>query len=365
MVYASVSYNYSPIFDTPASWFKRTEGYAGILECLSKTNTVINVKQINYEGNSTHKGVQYRFVDFGKKETWFPRQLNLYIKNLNPDVVIIQGLHHPLQLIQLRLLLNKKTKIIAQHHAEKPFTGIKKQIQRIADRYVDAYLFASYAIGMEWVDKGNLASSKKIHEVMEVSSNFYPVNKMAAKLKTGVEGEPVFLWVGRLNDNKDPLNVVNAFLKYAVINPGARLYMIYHTDELLPAIKRLLENSLAKNKVILVGKVAHDELLYWFNSADFFLSGSHYEGSGTAVCEAMSCGCVPIVTDIFSFRMITDNGNCGMLYEAGNETSLLTALMQTPHLNVGEKRNSSLTHFKSKLSFETIAAQIHKIAVSL
>ena len=365
MVYVSVSYNYSSIFDTPASWFKRTEGYAGILECLSKTNTVINVKQINYEGDSTHKGVQYRFVDFGKKKTLFPRQLNRYIKNLNPDVVIVQGLHHPLQLIQLRLLLNKNVKIIAQHHAEKPFTGIKKYVQRIADHCLDAYLFASHAMGMEWVDKGNLTSFKKIHEVMEVSSNFYPVNKMAAKLKTGIEGELVFLWVGRLNDNKDPLNVVKAFLKYAIINPGARLYMIYHTDELLPAIKRLLEISLAKNKVILVGKVAHDELLYWFNSADFFLSGSHYEGSGTAVCEAMSCGCVPIVTDIFSFRMITDNGNCGMLYEVGSEASLLTALLQTSSMNMEEKRNRSLAQFKSKLSFETIAAQIHEIAGSL
>jgi len=37
MVYLSVSYNYSPAFDSPESWFKRTEGYAGIMECLSKS----------------------------------------------------------------------------------------------------------------------------------------------------------------------------------------------------------------------------------------------------------------------------------------------------------------------------------------
>ncbi|HEX3386522.1 MAG TPA: glycosyltransferase, partial [Mucilaginibacter sp.] len=81
-----------------------------------------------------------------------------------------------------------------------------------------------------------------------------------------------------------------------------------------------------RESITLVGELPHDELQYWFNSADFTLSASHYEGSGTAVCEAMSCGCVPIVTDIPSFRMITDNGRCGLLYEPGNEHALLDAL---------------------------------------
>ena len=365
MIYVSVSYNYSPTFDTPESWFKRTEGSAGILECLSKEHTVINVKQINYEGNHIHNGVQYRFMNFGKKKTYFPWRLNVFIKSLKPDVILVQGLHHPLQLIQLRWLLNKKTKIIVQHHAEKPFTGIKKYIQRVADSYVNGYLFASHAIGMDWVKKGNLASFQKIHEVMEVSTRFRPIKKPAAKLKMGVEGAPVFLWVGRLNANKDPLNVVKAFLKFTRTNVAARLYMIYHTDELLDRVKDLLDNAGAKNKVTLVGQVAHDDLLYWFNSADFFISGSHYEGSGTALCEAMACGCVPIVTDIFSFRMITDNGNCGILYEAGNEEALLSALIRTMDLNMPEKQSKSLDYFREKLSFEAIAGRIQEIAASL
>jgi len=363
MIYVSVSYNYSPAFDSPESWFKRTEGYAGVLECLSKKNTVHNVKQISFKGTSVHNGVTFHFVDFGKKKTYFPQRLNRFIMNLNPDIVIVQGLHHPLQLIQLRLSLNKHARIIAQHHAERPFNGIKKYIQKVADKFVDAYLFASHAMGMEWVEKGNLSSAGKINEAMEVSSTFYPIEKDLAKIKTGAKGSPVFLWVGRLNANKDPINVVKAFLKYSEINPDAKLYMIYHTDELLNDIKKLLSSDSCP--VILIGQVAHSDLLYWFNSADYFISGSHYEGSGTAVCEAMSCGCVPVVTDILSFRMITNNGECGLLYSVGNETALLTALLKTKNLNVAEKRDKSLSHFKEKLSFEAIAKQIDAIANSL
>jgi len=365
MIYVFISYTFSPMFGTPEDWFKRTEGYSGVLEWLSKENTVINIKQINYEGNHNHKGVEYRFVNFGNQTTYFPYRLSQYVKSLNPDVVFIHGLHYPLQLILLRYILNKTTKIIAQHHAERPFTGIKKYVQKISDRYIDAYLFASRAIGVDWVNKGNLASCKKIHEVMEVSSLFYPVDKARAKAKTGVTGYPAFLWVGRLNENKDPINVVSTFLEFNNAHPGARLYMIYHTEELLDEIKSLICKHGNKDAVTLVGKIPHDDLLYWFNSTDFIISGSHYEGSGTAVCEAMSCGCIPIVTEIFSFQMITDNGNCGLLYEAGNQAALLSALYRSLTLDVGKKRNKSLEYFEEKLSFEAIAAQINKIAASL
>jgi glycosyltransferase involved in cell wall biosynthesis len=141
--------------------------------------------------------------------------------------------------------------------------------------------------------------------------------------------------------------------------------MIYHTDELLDEIKSLISKHENKDAIMLIGKVEHDELLYWFNSADFIISCSHYEGSGTAVCEAMSCGCIPIVTDIFSFRMITDNGNCGLLYEAGNQAALLSALYQSLTLDIKTKRSRSLEYFKSKLSFRAIAEQIEEIALSL
>jgi len=365
MVYVFVTFSPSFEFDSPESWFKRTEGYTGALFCLAANHTVINIKQINYKGDCLHKGVHYHFINFGKKKSLFPGRLTQFVKSFNPDIVFVQGLHNPLQLIQLGFQLSSKTKIIAQHHAEKPLIGIKKYFQRMADHYVDAYLFASHNMGMEWVKKGNISSGDKIHEVMEVSSIFSPMDKAVARQKTDVPDGLIFLWVGRLNDNKDPLTVLKAFLWFAEVKPSARLYMIYHTEELLDEIQALLNDSSQKNAVTLIGKVPHDELQYWFNSADIILSGSHYEGSGTAVCEAMSCGCMPVVTDIDSFRMITNNGKCGLLYEAGNEDALLTALHQIDQIDIAAKQKASLDYFRSNLSFEAIAKRIQEIAEGL
>jgi glycosyltransferase involved in cell wall biosynthesis len=361
MRFVFASYVYTKEFNQPQAWLKRINMYSGILEALSKTDEVISIEQINYEGQFYKHGADYRFLRFKRNSLrFFPLKLHQYIKQLKPDVVFIQGLHFPLQIIQLRLLLGPGVKIIVQNHAEKPFSGLKKILQKLADRCIDAYLFASYIMGAEWVTNGNLANASKIHEVMEVSSVFYPIDRDLAREKTGISGDKAFLWVGRLNDNKDPLTVVKAFLAFAEVNPDARLYMIYHTDELLNDIKTLHTDTIK-----LIGKVPHHDLLYWFNSVDFIVSGSHYEGSGAAICEAMSCGCIPIVTDILSFRMITDNGNCGILYPAGNEQAMLSALNQTLQMDVEEKRKLVLAHFKNTLSFEAIAGKINKIAASL
>jgi glycosyltransferase involved in cell wall biosynthesis len=367
MRYVFASYVYSKDFNEPYAWLKRINAYAGILKALAKENEVISIEQINYEGLVFNENVGYHFMRFFDKNwRFFPKKLNNYIKAQQPQIVVIQGLHFPLQVIQLRLLLGRRIKIIVQNHAEKPFSGFKKVLQQLADRCVDAYLFASYPMGMEWIANGNLASAAKIHEVMEVSSVFHPIDRSLAREKTGVAGDKIFLWVGRLNDNKDPVTVVKAFLKFAETEPGARLYMIYHTDELLKIIQVLLASKPTQAKsIVLIGKVAHDDLLYWFNSADFIVSGSHYEGSGTAVCEAMSCGCVPIVTDIFSFRMITDSGKCGILYEPGNDKAALSALMETSKMNVEAKRKLTLQYFKTHLSFEAITQKIQCIAASL
>ena len=363
MKYVFAGYVYTGDFNSPEAWLERIKAYTGILEALAKHHTVISIQQIDYEGEYNKGGVKYYFKRF--KSSYSPSPIHQFIKNLEPDVVIVQSFNHPLEVIQLRFSVGKRTKIIIHNHAEQPFTGIKKHIQRLADRYIDAYLFASHNMGLGWVLKGNIGSDDKIHEVMEVSSAFSPMDRKTARQKTGVADGLIFLWVGRLNENKDPLTVLKAFLEFARLKQSARLYMIYHTEELLSEVKELINNSPQKEAVTLIGRVPHQELQYWFSSADIILSASHYEGSGTAVCEAMSCGCMPIVTDIDSFRMITDNGRCGLLYEAGNGRALLDALHQINQIDIAGKQKASLEYFRSNLSFKAIASRIQEVAESL
>ncbi|QKJ29914.1 glycosyltransferase family 4 protein [Mucilaginibacter mali] len=366
MIYVFLGYYYSPGFDTPQSWINRIAPYAGMPECLSETDTVYYIKQIDYVGEYVHKDVNYRFVNLNREKTHFPYRIHKYVKKLKPDVVIINGLQHPLEIMQLRLILGKKVRIIIQHRAERPGNGIKKYINRVSDKSINAYLFASKQMGDEWQSSGNISRADKIHELMPVSSVFAPVNRQAALSKTGVNGQPSYLWIGNLDSNKDPLMAIKSFLRYLEIHPAAKLYLIYQTNNLLPAIKQLLDAALhCRKNIILIGKVPHNELLYWFNSADFIISTSHYESGGAAVCEAMSCGCIPVITDIPSFRMITDNGNCGILYEAGKEDALFCALQKSRQIDVQQKRAEVLTHYNATLSFKAITTRFKAIVEGL
>lgn len=365
MRYVSLSYNPDPTYNAPQPWLVRVRAYGGVLTALAKHGHVSHMTQIDYEGRTSKDGVQYYFIKCSSETQLIPRKLHQLVKSLKPDVVIVHSFNHPLQVVLLRWALPSKTRIIIQNHAEKPSLGKMKFLQRLADKWVDAYLFTSKNMGLDWVVKGNIASPRKVHEVMELSSIFYPINKQTAQARTGINAGQVYLWAGRLDANKDPITAVKAFLKFGESNPEARLYMLYHTEELLTDIKQLINAAPNPEAVSLIGKIPNDDMLFWFNSADFFLAASYYEGSGTALCEAMSCGCVPIVSDIFSFRMMTDNGNLGLLFSPGDENELLSALNKSLNLDLAAQRAKALAYFKSDLSFEAIAKKIHGIATSL
>ncbi len=378
MKIVSTSYTYTAEFSDPGQWLERINFYTGVLEELAKQHEVESIEQINYTGELKRNGVLYHFLDHKKRKLYFPRDLHRHIKKIKPDIVFVNGLIFPLQIIQLRLTLGRRVKIIVLHRGERPFRGIKGLLQKLADKMINAYLFASAEFGKEWTRFGNISDQKKIHEVIQVSSVFYPPagprgqDKNLARSALQIKGSPVFLWVGRLDKNKDPLTVVKAFLRFSEFQPAAKLYMIYQTGELLMELKELIRSkNKATEPVRLVGKIPHEQLQTWYNAADFMISGSHHEGSGIAVCEAMSCGCIPVLTDIISFRRMTGRGpqdsvsKCGLLYEPGNEESLLNTLLQTTTLEQERERAKVLQQFKEELSFEAIANKINRVINSV
>jgi glycosyltransferase involved in cell wall biosynthesis len=366
MRFVCITYTKKPGYDQPAAWLYRIRAYMGILDALAVNHTVISIDRINYTGELIQNGVRHLFPDVGDNRLTAPRKLNRLIKTLDPDIVFVQGMIFPLQVIQLKMQLGKKVKIIVQNHAEQPGRRHNKLFQRIADRCIDAYLFAAKEMGEAWVRQGIIGHSEKIHEVMEVSSVFHPIDREQARVETAAQGKPVFLWVGRLDENKNPLMVIRSFLRFTRSYPDARLYMIYHTMELLDEIERLLDAAAgSRQSIVLAGTRPHALLGPWYSSADFIISGSWYEGSGAAVCEAMSCGCIPIVTDISSFRMMTREGRFGLLYKAGDEEALFAALMATSEMNSSDERGKVLEQFRSTLSFQAIAGKIQEITASL
>ncbi len=356
-----ISYAYSPDQLDPEVWLNKLSFFTGILDSMAQKFSVHSIHCIRCNAIVKRNNVVYHFLDLAHWQTTIPFSANRYIGNLKPDIVVVHGLIFPLQILLLRQHLGPDVKIIVQHHAERPLRKLRRFFQQRADRFISAYIFCSRELGKDWLDSHLISESKKIREIMEVSSVFSPMNKDKAKSLTNVEGEMVYLWVGGLHARKDPLLAVTAFANLIRQSSSAKLYMIFHSIELLDEVRHLIVELRVADHIFLVGSVEHGEMLYWYNSADFIISTSNYEGSGVAVCEAISCGCIPILSDIPSFKMMTGNGSVGILYLTGNQTSLSQALSGSMKLNRSLEREKVLVQFQRELSFEAIARKFSEV----
>ncbi|MBV9986079.1 MAG: glycosyltransferase family 4 protein, partial [Chitinophagaceae bacterium] len=321
MKFVFTGYVRSSGFARPEDWLKRLAAYFGVLEALAGRHEVISIEQIGYTGSMEQKGVQYRFMEFGTgRILFFPFRLHRFIKHQKPDIVLVHGIEFPLQVLQLRWKLGKTVKILVQSHSNRIPGGYKALLQRLADKHIDAYLFTSHTTGNAWADRQLIRDRRKIRELMVGSSVFIPADRKSARDRLGIPQDiSLFLWAGRLDKNKDPMTVIKAFLRFVAQEQRAKLYFIYQTNDLKAELEKYLRQHDATAAVTLVGKVEHEAMADWFSSADYFISGSAKEVFGAAVVEAMSCGCIPILSDIPSFRRIVADGDCGFLFRQGSE----------------------------------------------
>jgi glycosyltransferase involved in cell wall biosynthesis len=357
-----ITYARSNDIQSPEDWHKRLSIFIGSWEILAQRHDVIRIDLLRFNGHDKRNGIEYIFFDPGTDKILLPWALHRKVKSLAPDIVFVAGLHYPFQILQLRMDLPASVRIIAQHHAEKPFRGIKKWLQRLADHSINAYFFASIYTASKWVQQGNISSIKKVKEIMEVSSVFAQFSP-DGKVNRSSSASPLFLFVGRLNANKDPLIVLRAFLRLTKDHPTSKLIFIFQSGELLPAIEKMIDGH--KHAVVMAGKIDHEEMASWYRKATFIVSGSKYEGSGTAICEAMSLGCIPILPAIDSFLGMTNNGSCGFLYKPGNEDSLTETIRRALSADLQEERKKTISQFGKELSFAAIASKIQAVLDSL
>jgi len=332
---------------------------------LKKSTAIILVKHLDHEGEHMADGIRYRFFRSKNRFTHIPFKTHRFIKKEKPDIVLVQGFIFPLQVIALRLKLGKKCRVILQHQGELPFRR-KKIFQRIADRCVNAYLFTSIGIARIWIKAGVIKGNDKCYELPNASTTFSKQDKEQSQQQTGMAGNFNFLWVGRLNANKDPLTVLTGFEKYFSVNPESRLYMIYQENDLLENIRQLVHNSQSlKERVILVGEIMHKQLEKWYSAADYFVSGSHREGGSYALMEAIACGCIPIVTNIPAAVKMTGEGKIGYFYTPGEGEALFRTLRLLKKEEQSELSKATEEYFRENLSPKAIAIELNELCKGL
>ncbi len=274
-----------------------------------------------------------------------------------PDAIHVHGMSFPTQIAHLRRTFQGP--LVLQNHADQPLKRWRARLQARAFRGVDAFLFAARELAEPWLARRIIANASRVRQIMEDGSRFQPGDRQAARARTGLTGSPIFLWVGHLNDNKDPFTALAGFERLLAVSPGARLYMIFRDAPLAARVRaRISASQDLRDATTLIGAATHDDMEAYFQAADFFLLGSHREGSGYALMEALACGLTPVVTDIPTFRAMTDGGRLGFLFKPGDADSLARQLTAAVQLGPDRRSGEIRGFYERELGLEAIARKM-------
>jgi glycosyltransferase involved in cell wall biosynthesis len=363
----------------PRRYLRETPIHSALPEALAALGHDVHlVHQFPVEHTFSARGVRYHFVAERRATqrlalvggTLRQRDPALYepalrtierVRALEPDILHLHGttLNLNLHLLFQRLGREAPPAILHYQGGYPAHSTFGKRLQRFNFAHAQRCAFTTREQAHAFIEAGVLAEPRRIVSLIETSSTFRMQDRESARRETGMTGEPVCLSVGRLHPIKDPLTMLRGFEGILAERSQAQIYLYYLTDEERPALQRYLSDRPALSEhVHFRGRAPFEQMEAIYNSADFLLQASRREFSGCAVLEAMACGVIPIVSDIPSFRVMTDCGKAGSLFPIGDAAALARSVTHIPLDQIGARARAVHAHFESKLSFEAMATQL-------
>ncbi len=242
-------------------------------------------------------------------------------------------------------------------------TGLKKRILILTDRITCAC--ATHVIPEGEGVKNDLIENKITRKPLQVLGygNVRGVDMDYYTRTSEVEGmakslrDPekfTFLFVGRIVRDKGINELVAAFRKLAVDNPGIRLFMVGAYEENLDPVDPLTLVAIkTDSSIVSVGRKSGTDLLAYYAASDCFVFPSYREGFPNTVLEAGAMGLPCIVTDINGSREIISNRFNGLVVPSHDADALYEAMKWM--LDNPEKRKSM-----ASVSREHIAAHFEQ-----
>lgn len=325
--------------------------------------------RVDVDGAVVHFVAEPKESDFRRRFGLWSRPIRRNVvrrvAGLAPDVIHLHGLAFPLHARALARGV-AQARLLVQDHADGVPSPWLRPVYRWGLAVIDGVALTAREQAAPFLESGVLRPGVSVFEVLESSSTFTPGDQGAARARTGLAGDPCLLWLGHLNRNKDPLTVLEALRRGVPELDDPHLWVCYRTAPLLPDVKRrIADDPVLRQRVHLLGSRSHAEVEYLLRAADFLVQGSHREGSGYAVIEALACGTTPLVTDIPSFRKITGNGAVGALSPPGDAAAMAAALVEWSRRDRARLRAQARAHFERELSFNAIGRQLRAAYESL
>ncbi|MGB9877320.1 MAG: glycosyltransferase family 4 protein [bacterium] len=195
------------------------------------------------------------------------------------------------------------------------------------------------------------------------TETFVPMDRKEARTILGLPQEHrIFLFVGGLDPLKAPDHLVQAFSIFKKHHPKSLLLFIGR-GTMKGLLKRQVERLGLEKDVLFLGRIPHDRLPLYYNSADVFALPSLYEGISLVTLEALSCGTPIVVTPVVGASEFIRPGIEGFVVEEGDIPSLAEALLHS--VNLPPEARELCRKVALRFSKKEVGDYIHKILLSL
>lgn len=282
--------------------------------------------EISVKPQSTAVELIYLGLESGKDFIVASRKYRQLIKQYQPDIVHAHMVHANI-FARLNRIGCKIPKLICTAHNSNEGGKIRMLAYQYTDFLSDFNSNVSQEAVEAFIEKGAFTANNSvaIYNGIDLSRFKYQAERE--------DNETIsLLAIGRLNEQKDYPNLLNALVEVCKIFPNIHLN-IAGEGELRSEIEALIEQLQLNHHVTLLGR--RDDVPALMQQADFFILSSKYEGFGLVVAEAMACGTFVIATDCGGVREVM--GTTGLLVSPQNSQILADAIINVIELSETEK----------------------------
>ncbi|MEO0281400.1 MAG: glycosyltransferase family 4 protein [candidate division WOR-3 bacterium] len=300
---------------------------------LKKHRNEVQILTTHYKGEKEEKGVirfgkvlmipmnkSYATMAFGLD---IPSKVKNLLSNNDFDIVHLNGPFFP-SLSFFALHYSKTKNIAAFLNAGFKFYNFGSKIFRIVyKKYlnkIDGYFAISETakLAMEPYFPGD-------YEIIPAGVDVEFFESEGEKFE--IEGYPKILFLGRLDERKGVLKIINVFSKLLKIKKDAKL-IIAGKGPLDGQAKQMVKDLRIERSTIFTGYVKKDDIPKYYRTADIYCSPAlGGESFGIVLLEAMACGTPVVASNIHGYSQVIENLKDGVLFDPLSEEDLLSKLI--------------------------------------
>lgn len=174
----------------------------------------------------------------------------------------------------------------------------------------------------------------------------------------------IVIFIGRLAQEKNVVFLLDVMKDLVPSLPKLKLLIVGDGPD-YDLYKEIIEKDHLENNVIMTGKVAWEEVPYYYHLSDIFLTASHTETQGLTVIEAMASSVVPICIDDESFKNTIIDGLNGRIFNNEKECKeIITELYNDNELTkkLSNQARINSDRFSAKYFAESVL-DVYKYAI--